>query len=141
MAKENNRSISGEWFGNYYYAGTSEPNGFEAVFIESSGAVEGNILDDGRLGEARVVGTYSAPALSFTKIYRATPAVKYVGTLSDDGNMVSGTWSIDPRCYGTWAAFRNTEDEDNEKLDTERRLDVDIEQEAERPMVAPLKAK
>lgn len=141
MGNENNRSISGEWFGNYYYAGTSEPNGFEAVFIESSGAVEGNILDDGRLGEAQVIGTYSAPSLSFTKVYRATEPVKYVGTLSEDGNMVSGTWSINPNCYGTWAAWRNNEDEDDDKLDTERQLDLDIEQELERPMVAPLKAK
>jgi hypothetical protein len=148
MAKENNnRSVAGEWFGNYYYAGSGHAFGFEAVFIESNGSVEGNILDHGRLGEAQVVGTYAAPALNFTKIYRATSPVTYSGTMSDDGNMLIGTWRIDKASSGTWAAWRNNEDEDDETLDTDRDLDFSVDQEEERerekqrPMVAPAKAR
>jgi hypothetical protein len=145
MGKENNRSISGEWLGIYYYSGTSQPNGFQAVFIESSGAVEGNILDDGRLGEAQVTGTYAAPSVRFTKIYRATDPVKYIGTLSDDGNSISGTWQINAACFGTWSAWRNAEDEDDDKLQREDDMSFDVEEETEkekqRPMVAPAKAK
>jgi hypothetical protein len=138
---KNNRSIAGNWLGNYYYNASAQAFGFEAVFIESNGAVQGSILDDGYLGEAQVTGTFAAPSLSFTKAYPGRDSVNYRGEMSDDGNMLSGTWRISNACHGTWAAFRNREDEDEDIRDVEQQLDIEQEQETQRPLVAPAKSR
>lgn len=138
MGKEkNNRSIAGEWLGNYYYSNSGQSFGFEAVFIETNGDVQGNILDDGHLGEARITGTYSCPQLNFTKIYRHTEPVKYEGTLSDDGNCLTGKWHINEACHGSWTAYRQSEDEDEDIIDVEQEEDVEVE----RPLTAPAKSR
>jgi hypothetical protein len=67
-SEKNNRSVAGNWLGNYYYNSSAQAFGFEAVFIESGGAIQGSILDDGYLGEAQVSGTFTAPSLAFTKV-------------------------------------------------------------------------
>lgn len=145
MAKseKNNRSIGGNWLGNYYYHQSAQAFGFEAVFIESNGALQGSILDDGYLGEAQVSGTYAAPSLSFTKVYPGREPVNYRGEMSDDGNMLSGRWTISPVCHGTWAAFRNNEDEDEDIREVEQQQGIEQEQESEthKPLTAPAKSR
>lgn len=141
MSGKNN--VSGSWLGNYYYESTAQPFGFEAVFIELSGNVEGSILDDGQLGEAKVFGTFVDPEISFTKKYLSghNPVV-YKGTLSDEGKKLSGTWSIANLSKGRWIAWRQEEEEipdleteDEEKDERTREL------EREKVLVRPAKSR
>jgi hypothetical protein len=111
---ESGHSIQGNWRGRYFYRSSSDAHGFEAVFIDICGRVEGNILDDGSLGEAVVAGTFGYPSIEFTKIYyrkTAGGAVKYRGTMSEDGKMLSGTWQRPGSVSGTWVAVRTDEQE------------------------------
>jgi hypothetical protein len=120
-------SIQGSWRGRYFYPGSSEAHGFEAVFIDVDGIVEGNILDDGRLGEAAVAGKFFYPHLKFIKIYQggATHAVHYQGTMSEDGKTLMGRWNIPGDNAGTWTAkrYENGEDLKFERED-ERELEL-----------------
>jgi len=101
-------SVSGRWFGNYYYETRSESHGFEAVFVQSGTQVEGSIMDDGQLGEAHVSGTFTGKELSFCKIYNsaARDPVQYNGTMSEDGKSLSGKWNINTALGGAWTAYR-----------------------------------
>ena len=111
-------SIQGSWRGRYFYKTRGEAHGFEAVFVDINGRVEGNILDDGILGEALVSGHFGYPSLSFSKIYLVKnshrQAVNYRGTMSEDGKMLSGTWYISDglTTTGTWLAVRLDENEE-----------------------------
>ncbi len=128
--------LSGSWLGNYYYeSGGSQPHGFEAVFIEIEGVVEGSILDDGHLGEARLFGSFTHPSLSFTKKYDsgASP-VYYEGTLSDEGKKLQGTWHITSSVKGYWYAWRQ-DDEEVPDLQTEDELDQELEDAESRQLV------
>ncbi len=126
-------NLSGSWLGNYYYESTQQPFGFEAVFIEMNGNV-----DDGNLGEARVVGTYAEPHVTFTKKYgnASLNIVHYAGTMSDDGKKIAGTWHINPKAKGRWLAWRQDE-EDIPEMETDDELDSEQEQEREKVMVRP----
>ncbi|MCC7529693.1 MAG: hypothetical protein IT342_14315 [Candidatus Melainabacteria bacterium] len=119
-------SIQGSWRGRYFYPGSSEANGFEAVFIDGDGIVEGNILDDGRLGEASVQGKFFYPHLKFIKIYQSGSmhSVHYQGTMSEDGKTLMGRWSIPGSISGTWTARRY---EDGEDLKFEREDERELE--------------
>jgi len=133
-ANNTSHSLSGSWRGHYTYAGGKGSYGFEAVFIENNGAVEGNILDDGRLGEAGVYGVFTYPKLEFTKNYysAALHAVKYQGLMSEDGNTLTGTWNIMKTQYGTWVAKRYT---DAKELDLET-LDSDQSKTEQKELVS-----
>ena len=149
--KGNNQSVQGEWLGNYYYAGSGQAFGFQAVFVQSGATVEGNILDNGQLGEAKVVGSFTYPNIAFTKMYHAgRNAVEYRGTINEEGDCLSGTWTIDMMTQsgklstnGTWSAWRNLEDEEEDLRDRETQEDfgVEEEKEVERPLVAPAKSR
>lgn len=112
MSKKRN-SVQGSWLGNYYYENNSQPFSFEAVFVESEGQIEGSILDDGSLGEALVSGSFCDPNLNFTKRYHNSTLdpVQYLGTLSGDGNRISGSWQIRSLAKGAWTAWRQDEEE------------------------------
>lgn len=129
-------SISGSWTGTYFYLGDASPCGFEVVFLEQNGLLDGNILDDSgggaNLGEAILSGTFSYPSVAFKKIYRnnGLDPIDYRGTMSEDGKMLSGTWVIKKSSVtGTWVARRAGNDEKFEFKETEDK----IEQEAEKP--------
>lgn len=139
MADDKNVGLSGSWFGNYYYSSATTAYGFEAVFIESNGAISGNILDMNTLGEANVVGTFACPQVGFTKIYYKSnhAPVKYDGTLSADGKTMTGTWQIPPMARGNWIAWRIEEKEDFDDVDMDQSLDEEKELETVRPLVMP----
>lgn len=102
-------SIQGSWKGSYYHDGEGAPHGFEAVFVECTGKIDGNILDHGELGEAMAIGTFSFPCINFTKVYqrKGTKPVNYRGTMSEDGKTMFGTWCLSyTKYYGTWIASR-----------------------------------
>jgi hypothetical protein len=134
-------SVQGNWRGQYFYSydpGTG--HGFEAVFIEVNGIVEGNILDDQAVaggGEAVVGGSFHFPDLRFTKVYRGFHSVKYQGTMSEDGKVLTGRWVIPgAKMNGTWRATRSEEGEDLKLEDIEQ---LEKEEEEVRPLVAPMK--
>ena len=117
-------SIAGSWLGTYYYDWPGhDPCAFEANFSLSGdeGAFGGRILDDGPLGESNIEGTQTDAAIQFVKVYIDPPRDSHTspihceGTLSEDGNQITGTWKIppppdDPRrdfaLTGTWEARR-----------------------------------
>ena len=96
MTSQVTHSIGGGWRGKYFYALDGSAHGWEAVFVESNGIIEGNILDDGYLGEANAGGVFRYPFVRFTKLYRTKGMlpVQYEGTMSEDGKMMTGRWSI-----------------------------------------------
>jgi hypothetical protein len=120
-------SIQGSWRGRYFYPGSSEAQGFEAVFIDVDGIVEGNILDDGSLGEAVVGGKFLYPHLKFVKIYQSGTkhAVNYQGTMSEDGKTLMGRWNVSGVHSGTWTAKRYEDGEDLKfEIEDERELEL-----------------
>ncbi len=113
-AADHNHSIAGSWMGQYYYLGQQSGSAFEVVFVEIGSRVEGSVLDNCKLGEALVSGTFTYPNLQFIKTYigvRIDP-VEYRGTMNEDGTVISGNWYIRPRSkgsgatMGTWIATR-----------------------------------
>lgn len=99
-------SVAGGWLGTYYYWGREAgqpPCRFEATFRELAerDRFGGTILDDGPLGEAVVEkGVQQGRHVRFTKVYlegdlrTGIAPVRYVGTLSEDGRLMHGTWSL-----------------------------------------------
>jgi hypothetical protein len=98
--------VAGGWLGTYHYKGRfAPPCRFEmtlrALTGEAPGRFTGTILDDGPLGEAAVEkGAQDGRHVRFTKVYRSANAhygvvpIHYVGTLSEDGKRLSGTWKM-----------------------------------------------
>jgi len=157
-------NIAGEWLGHYRYDKIPTLGGaFTAFFSETSGALHGNIVDDGSSGKATLTGEFSFPDVRFTKRYVkasqsksikkekiVTPKfqfgfgkfgvgvnqeqimtttttetfgnpVEYEGTMSQDGQNMSGTWKIEEKnsvTSGTWSASRLKEDDIQEQLKT-----------------------
>jgi hypothetical protein len=137
MSDKSNQSVSGNWFGNYYYASTPDAFGFEAVFVQQGTLVEGSILDDGRLGEANVFGSFAGGRISFRKVYRSPghAPINYEGLMGDDGHSLSGTWRIGPEMHGSWKAWRM----DGEELpDRETKDELETDKVLVGPTVQPL---
>ena len=97
--------LTGQWNGTFAYprsAGPATP--FVAVIIESAGHVTGSIsepdLFTGAVIEAAIAGARSCLSVDFTKTYCASASgaydnpVDYVGSLSGDGKVVTGVWSL-----------------------------------------------
>lgn len=141
MSEENNAGITGSWWGNYYYSSANKAYGFEAVFVENNGALSGNILDMGTLGEATVSGTFTCPAVGFTKVYYkgGNAPVTYVGTLASDGKSMSGTWQIPPTVRGNWIAWRIDEEEGPEDLTLEEATEEEKVLEREKVPIRPIR--
>ena len=136
--------VAGNWRGRYLYTtGGADGQGFEAVFLQNDSRLEGNILDDGPLGEAVVTGSFVYPSINFTKVYRAggQPPIYYSGTMSEDGKTLAGTWEVhsqkvkQPLARGTWTARRY---DDVIELDMETLFEKQKELEEARPTVAPM---
>jgi hypothetical protein len=96
--------ISGTWLGTYWEQG--EPTRFEMTLVQGAQQITGNILDDGALGEAQVVGTLMGRRIQFSKRYLTahTHTIEYAGTLLDD--FMQGTWMFIGDAGGQWEARR-----------------------------------
>jgi len=99
--------LSGTWLGTYWQNGT--PTRFEATLVQGGNTLSGRILDDSYLGEAQVAGDVAGRSVSFTKRYLTTSptAIQYSGTVSENEEVMSGTWSIDTYHSGRWEARRS----------------------------------
>lgn len=102
--------VSGAWLGTYWQE--SLPTRFEATLVQGKNTLSGSILDDGYLGEAQVSGEVIGRTIRFSKRYLtgSHPVIRYSGTLSEDGNFMQGTWSVDRSFFGTWEAHRNNDE-------------------------------
>lgn len=110
--------MTGLWHGTFAYpayAGPTTP--FVARIEESGGTLTGTIMEPNTMGwsseelEAVLAGSRDGRSVDFTKTYDgssdAAHAVDYVGRLSDDGNKVTGVWSLEV-LDGTFEMHRDT---------------------------------
>ncbi len=102
--------LTGAWLGTYWQS--KEPTRFEASLAQAKGSLSGRILDDGPLGEASLQGEVIGRQVSFVKRYlsNGSYSIRYTGTLSEDGNHISGQWIQNSRNRGSWEAQRNQND-------------------------------
>jgi hypothetical protein len=102
--------LSGMWLGTYWQRDT--PTRFEATLVQGGNALSGSILDSGYLGEAQLSGTVVGRRVQFVKRYlgQGQAAIDYVGTVSEDGDHITGQWSIGGFDAGPWEAHRSDDD-------------------------------
>lgn len=134
--------IAGKWRGNYqYHRRPDDGSSFNATFTGEGARFQGTIVDDYAPCEAFALGSFSFPSVQFTKVYKTgelvhrmeerngqvvliaedyANAVEYTGKMDDDGQSMSGTWSITlggGSETGFWTAHRLSTDE--KKAETE----------------------
>ncbi|WAT18634.1 hypothetical protein OZN62_03370 [Aurantiacibacter sp. MUD11] len=97
--------LSGQWSGEYAYPRDTGPVTPFLAIIEDHGGrltgtiIEPNTVESGTL-EADLVGLRHGTGVDFTKTY--TPGasrhyshpVDYVGSVSEDGQVIKGVWSL-----------------------------------------------
>jgi hypothetical protein len=110
-------NISGMWLGTYWQIGI--PTRFEMSIIQGNNILSGNILDQSHLGEASLIGEIIGKTIRFRKSYLtgSRHSIDYLGTLSDDLNLIQGIWQEDSFNKGNWEASRQ---EDNLTLNIGR---------------------
>ena len=98
-------NLTGQWSGEFAYPGNLGPTTpFLAVIQEESGHLSGSIIEPdivsgGPSVTATIAGLRTGTSVDFTKAYPSEPygyenPVDYVGSLSGDGNTVTGVWSL-----------------------------------------------
>ena len=96
--------LTGDWRGHYgYLGGTGLHSCFTATIEDDGTHLSGEQIEHDRRGgsapsRASIVGVRKSNTVKFTAF--GTPhsvafnSVEYVGTLSDDGNTISGMWAF-----------------------------------------------
>lgn|GEM_PF-1396119 len=120
-------NLSGLWLGSFSYpAGAGPTTPFLAKLIDSGGSLSGEIAEPNVFGpgtlEAFVAGTRSGAGVDFTKTYDGASdcahSVDYVGRVSEDGNAVTGVWSMEGM-DGTFEMYREAVWEEAEGKEAE----------------------
>ena len=102
---EDRLNMTGLWEGAFAYPAYGGPTTpFVAHIDDVDGSLSGSIIEPNTMGfasdelEAVLAGNRESRAVDFTKTYDgssdAAHAVDYVGQLSDDGDSVTGVWSL-----------------------------------------------
>lgn len=97
--------ISGTWDGQFAYPlGSGPDTPFVAQLSQRGCSFTGTIMEpdlyfSGEAAEATIVGVIAGDAVDFTKTYRKAAwgyenPVDYVGQLVDDGERITGVWSL-----------------------------------------------
>lgn len=100
-----NFNLTGKWSGEFAYPAHAGPvTPFLAFLLDLNGHVSGSIIEpeiwNGGVIEASIVGARGGSSVDFTKTYPACASpyyaepVDYVGTLSSDGTVIIGVWSL-----------------------------------------------
>ncbi len=105
--------ISGFWSGFYNYPGLREPTAFSADLTDDAGLLSGSISEHA-LGmdlTATIDGERAGRSVTFRKRYHVTgphfrAVVHYGGQVDDDGNEISGRWTIPGHWDGTFIMVR-----------------------------------
>ncbi|MFQ4134690.1 hypothetical protein PGN35_000050 [Nodosilinea sp. PGN35] len=102
--------LSGMWLGTYWQQDT--PTRFEATLVQGGNTLTGSILDSGHLGEAQLSGTVTGRRVQFVKHYlsRGQFPIDYRGVVSEDGDSITGQWSIAGFDAGPWEAHRSDDE-------------------------------
>jgi len=98
-------NLSGEWQGQYAGEGNA-PTAFELELDQSGAAISGTIVEYNTFAPnvawllSEFEGRVDGAEVRFTKTYTDTDAgvshsVLYVGTLSNGGRRISGTWRLE----------------------------------------------
>lgn len=98
-------NLTGDWSGEFMYPLHSGPTTpFLATIVDDAGRVAGSIIEPDTVSGGPTVtavlsGHRSGSSVDFTKRYLCPPygyenPVDYVGSLSEDGNTVTGVWSL-----------------------------------------------
>ncbi len=127
------RDLTGQWEGIFNYPRGMAPNGFAATLVEHSGAITGETHERSDAGHdhsdelvAVVEGERIGSAVRFTKRYdelaRAHYAVRYDGTLSPEGDEITGEWTIP----GVWSGSFIMVREIGRSVEEERRVGEEV---------------
>lgn len=111
--------VSGSWRGIFNYPQALPPNSFEAELREAGGIVTGETREVGdgedegeTILHAYLDGRRSGTGISFVKRYdllrRAANPVHYDGTLSPEGDEITGRWTIAGNWSGTFLMVRSS---------------------------------
>jgi hypothetical protein len=122
-------NISGLWLGSFSYpAGLGPTTPFLARIEDHGGSLAGSIIEPNTVGsssdelEAVLSGGRDGHSVDFTKVYDgasdAAHAVDYAGKLSEDGNSITGVWSL-AHLDGTFEMHREAVWDEQEGVEAE----------------------
>ncbi len=112
-----NLDLSGTWQGFYNYPIAQEPVPFTATLTDTEGTLLGATEEVGNVGDARgltiaatLQGRRSGFSITWLKIYDGQfqhyDAVRYTGTISEDGLEIEGRWTVHGNWSGTFLMIR-----------------------------------
>ncbi|HEY3639394.1 MAG TPA: hypothetical protein VGK90_14695 [Rhizomicrobium sp.] len=110
--------LTGVWLGLYSYPRKLEPVGFTATLIETAGAISGSSHEKPQQGKASgqtifatLNGHRSGDVVEFVKRYEGgiphSLAIKYEGTVRDEGAEIEGRWIIPRMWSGRFLMIRS----------------------------------
>jgi len=120
-------NVSGFWTGEYTYSQLNDsPVSFQTELKQVAALVEGTITEQNTFDEqagqiliAELFGKVSGNNISFTKTYSNSPMGKdkvlYSGTVSEDGNTITGEWKIFSFWHGTFRMTKAIEQKPSPK--------------------------
>ena len=113
--------LTGAWTGIYDYPRGMPPNRFTASLRETGGTVTGETVEPspsdhagygGGDAHAFLDGRRDSAQVSFVKHYdaahRAATPVAYAGTISGDGDEITGRWEVAGHWSGTFIMIRRS---------------------------------
>ena len=113
--------VSGFWIGEYAYDSVKGLKvEFKAGLVQTGAILSGDTTEEntfadqcGQILIAELFGKVSAQNVSFTKQYKNGPPgqekILYQGSISDDGSLITGTWTIMSRWTGSFRMTREIE--------------------------------
>ena len=113
--------VSGFWTGEYAYDSVKGLKvEFKADLVQTGAILSGDTTEEntfadqcGQILIAELFGKVSAQNVSFTKAYKNGPTgqekILYQGSISDDGSLITGTWTIMSRWTGSFRMTREIE--------------------------------
>ena len=104
---EGNLNLTGQWDGVFSYpdvpeAGPTTP--FLATLTESAGVLQGGVIEPHEFGQgtaqSTILGQRIGRSVHWSKTYHGAgdeycEVVLYFGSLNEDGDTITGEWSID----------------------------------------------
>jgi hypothetical protein len=118
-AADSRLDLSGDWVGVYSYPGDAPPVSFTASLSETAGWIAGVVEEQSaeglgpprRLG-ASIQGRRNGASTTWLKLYddlaHGYDAVRYEGSVTPDGEEISGRWSIFSSWSGTFLMVRQS---------------------------------
>lgn len=128
--------IAGFWTGEYAYDDvTGLKVEFHAELSQKGTIMSGNSTEENTFGGqggqiliAELFGKVSGESVDFTKSYTNGPAhqdkILYQGTLSDDGNLISGKWTMLSMWTGSFKMTRAIEQKPKAVMSDKQTIDA-----------------